>query len=529
MERGVLRAAEYVRMSTEHQRYSPANQRAAIGRYAEEHGIEIVRSYEDGGKSGLNIRGRPELRRLLADAASANHGLDALLIFDVSRWGRFQDHDESAHYEYLLRQAGIAVIYVAEPFDNDGSPFASIVKAMKRAMAAEFSRELSEKVTAGHRRLASMGYWQCGFPGFGYRRLLLDADGRPKQKLAKGERKSLQTEHVVIIPGPEEEVDTVREIFAAYCSGMDTLQIAALLNAEKRPLPGRRPYWDYRQVGMMLKNEKYTGANVYGRTSCKLKTGYRKEPQSNWVVVRDAFPPLVPREVWEEAQRQRGILHRHWTDEQYLEALKDLWRRKGKLSKAVIDADPETPSQNAYNERFGGMIRAYALIDYPYEERSAACLPRRMNSRREGLIRHVTNAIRERGADLVMNKENLYLVSTGRTFQIHICRSAKSRKGTRWYFDLRSKFKPDIFAAARLDEENADFLDFYVIPREAIPRERRILLRARNPQYDRYRSRDLEPLYEAVLAPSNGAGLRFDGHKPRAGRPQKIRRSESDL
>ena len=56
-----IRAAEYVRMSTEHQQYSTDNQSTAIHRYAEQRGYEIVRTYADEGKSGLNIGGRQAL------------------------------------------------------------------------------------------------------------------------------------------------------------------------------------------------------------------------------------------------------------------------------------------------------------------------------------------------------------------------------------------------------------------------------------------------------------------------------------
>jgi DNA invertase Pin-like site-specific DNA recombinase len=60
-------AAEYVRMSTEHQRYSTENQSDSIRRYAEQRGITIVRSYADHGKSGLRVDGRDALKRLIDD------------------------------------------------------------------------------------------------------------------------------------------------------------------------------------------------------------------------------------------------------------------------------------------------------------------------------------------------------------------------------------------------------------------------------------------------------------------------------
>ena len=40
----MIRAAEYVRMSTEHQKYSTENQGEAIRAYATTHGMKIVRT-----------------------------------------------------------------------------------------------------------------------------------------------------------------------------------------------------------------------------------------------------------------------------------------------------------------------------------------------------------------------------------------------------------------------------------------------------------------------------------------------------
>ena len=61
------RAAQYVRMSTEHQQYSPENQLEVIRKYATAHQMEIVREYSDFGRSGLNIAGREGLNQLMAD------------------------------------------------------------------------------------------------------------------------------------------------------------------------------------------------------------------------------------------------------------------------------------------------------------------------------------------------------------------------------------------------------------------------------------------------------------------------------
>jgi len=101
MENASVPAAQYLRMSTEHQQYSFVNQADAIARYAKEHGFLIVKTYSDGAKSGLRIMNRPGLKQVLKDVVDGKVQFRAILVYDVSRWGRFQDADESAHYEYL--------------------------------------------------------------------------------------------------------------------------------------------------------------------------------------------------------------------------------------------------------------------------------------------------------------------------------------------------------------------------------------------------------------------------------------------
>jgi DNA invertase Pin-like site-specific DNA recombinase len=102
-KREPIPAAQYVRMSTEHQRYSTENQSDAIRQYAVRYGFEIVQTYSDKAKSGLRINGRDALKQLWVDVESGAAGFKAILVYDVSRWGRFQDADESAYYVPALR------------------------------------------------------------------------------------------------------------------------------------------------------------------------------------------------------------------------------------------------------------------------------------------------------------------------------------------------------------------------------------------------------------------------------------------
>jgi DNA invertase Pin-like site-specific DNA recombinase len=94
-------AAQYVRMSDEAQQYSIENQKAAIQEYAAEHGFMIVRTYADLGRSGVIARNRKGLSELLKDVVTGGAGFKAVLVYDVSRWGRYPNSDEAAHYEFL--------------------------------------------------------------------------------------------------------------------------------------------------------------------------------------------------------------------------------------------------------------------------------------------------------------------------------------------------------------------------------------------------------------------------------------------
>src|SRR5689334_1637239 len=95
--KGPLRAAAYVRMSTDHQEFSPENQMEAIREYAAKHAIEIVRIFDDEGKSGVVAKGRRGLQELVRVVETGEANFETILVYDVSRWGRFQDVDESAH------------------------------------------------------------------------------------------------------------------------------------------------------------------------------------------------------------------------------------------------------------------------------------------------------------------------------------------------------------------------------------------------------------------------------------------------
>src|SRR5690606_36248281 len=172
--------------------------------------------------------------------------------------------------EYMCRRAGIEVRYCAEQFENDGSPVSTIVKVVKRAMAGEYSRELSAKVFNGQCHLIELGYRQGGPAGYGLRRRLIDQSGAPKGELLRGEHKSIQTDRVILVPGPPHEIETVRWIYWSFVNERKSEgEIAAELNSAGVVTDLERP-WTRGTVHQVLINEKYVGHNVWNRFSYKL-------------------------------------------------------------------------------------------------------------------------------------------------------------------------------------------------------------------------------------------------------------------
>ncbi|WP_377369373.1 DUF2239 family protein [Phenylobacterium ferrooxidans] len=359
-----IRAAQYLRMSRDTQRYSLENQEAQIGAYATEHGIEIVRTFADAGKSGLRLEGRPSLQALLATVLAGQADFAVILVQDISRWGRFQDSDEAAHYEYICRAAGVDVRYCAEAFSNAATPTGSLLKAMKRVMAAEHSRELSRKCFAGAARLSALGFRQGGPAGYGLRRLLVDESGRAKAMLAAGDQKYLATDRVLLILGPPEEVETVRRIYRLFTyEGCGKQAIADRLNREGVLGEAGRP-WRAWTIAQVLSNEKYTGTMVYGREARWL--GGRKviRPRADRIRADGAFEAIVSRELFMAAQKVTEAQAVHATDAQLLDQLARLHAQTGVLTDKVVNDAPGVASTNTYIRRFGGLREAYRRIGY---------------------------------------------------------------------------------------------------------------------------------------------------------------------
>jgi hypothetical protein len=255
------------------------------------------------------------------------------------------------------------VAYCAEQFDNDGSLLSSIVKNIKRVMAAEFSRELSAKVLAGALRLASLGFKMGGPAAVGLQRLVVDEKCRPKGVLKAGERKFLMTDRVRLGPGTADQIEVVKWIFEEYLRHKSQATVARELN-RRGILTNRGGPWRKNAIGALLRNEAYIGNFIYNRDTDKLGAKRTHNPREHWVRSEGAIAPIIERNVFLRAKKTMEERRVCISEEEMLVRLRKVLMKKGKLSATIIDASPGLPSVSAYLLHFGTLRNIYRLIGY---------------------------------------------------------------------------------------------------------------------------------------------------------------------
>lgn len=489
------KAAQYVRMSTDYQQYSTANQKAAISAYAAAHGIEIVVTYEDAGKSGLTVNGRPALRQLIADIAAGQDAFDTILVYDVSRWGRFQDADESAHLEYLCRLGGVRLEYCAEPFSNDGTPFSSICKVVKRALAAEYSRELSEKVFKGQRRLIELGFRQGGSPGIGLRRCIIDCNGRRKGLLKRGQYKNIATDRVILVPGPAKEIAIVKRIYRDYVElGLGSPAIAAALNREGVRSESGRP-WTKAVVKGVLTCPKYVGDSVWARSSFKLKIARQRNELENWARLDGAFEPIIDRTLFERAQEVRRQRTATFTKDEVVAQLRAIYRKHGSISTQLVNRS-HFLCASAIRKRFGSLLAAYELAGHrPDRDLSYLAHKEAAKELRAATAEAILLGLRSRG----LRAERLsgacrFTVNEELRVTVTVAQQRRSQRGQpRWFINPPSG-SDDLRIAVLMDGKGERAKAYYFFPSAELPKL--LVLAPWNPaDFEALRSDSLQPLF----------------------------------
>lgn len=497
-----VRVAQYLRMSTDHQQYSLHNQSEYIKDYAEKNNMEIAYTYDDAGKSGVSIIGRHSLQQLLSDVEQKKIDIQAVLFYDVSRFGRFQNSDEAAYYSFPFERNGVDLIYCSEPIPTKDFPLeSSVILNIKRSSAAYHSRNLSEKVFIGQANLIKLGYHQGGMAGYGLRRLLVDENGIAKEILGFRKRKSIQTDRVILIPGPKNEIKIVNSIYDLFIDdNMPEFIIAERLNEQNIPAENGT-LWTRAKIHQILTNEKYIGNNIYNKTSSKLKSRLVKNPKNEWVRCDKAYKPIISKKKYNKAQEIIQLRSVHLTNEELLEKLKQKLESNGKLSGFIIDEDDTGPSSSVYRTRFGGLLRAYTLIGYkPEHDYSYIQINEALRSFYSGIIEDFKGEILKSNCYideykyapmLYINDE--FLISV----LITKCTHMKSGK-LRWKVRFDNSQKADITIVIRMDSQNISPLDFYIIPKIENEYSKMWMTETNNIRLDLYRFDNLDKLLQII-------------------------------
>ena len=252
-----MKAVIYARYSSDNQREeSIEGQLRECKEYAERNGILVLQSYIDRALSAKTDN-RPEFQRMIRDSAK---GLfDTVLVWKLDRFAR--NRYDSAHYKSQLRKNGVKVVSANESI-ADG-PEGIILESMLEGMAEYYSAELAQKVNRGMRENALKARSNGGTIPLGYR---LDEEHRLK---------------IDPLTAP-----VVREVFQRYADGENLRTIIRSLN--ERGIRTSRNYpFRHSSFNTMLKNRKYIGEYHY------------KD-----VVIPDAVPPIIPKELFERVQER---------------------------------------------------------------------------------------------------------------------------------------------------------------------------------------------------------------------------------
>jgi hypothetical protein len=274
-----------------------------------------------------------------------------------------------------------------------------------------------------------------------------------------------------------------------------------MLNGRGIPTDLGRP-WTRGTVHQLLINEKYVGNNVWARTSFKLKQARVHNAPGHWVRHDGAFKAIIELDVFEQAQEIISARSNRLSDEEMLEVLKQILDRHGELSGLIIDEDEGCPSSSSFRTRFGSLLRAYSLVgftpdhDYRYLE-----INRALRRLYPTVVSEVLDGIRAGGGTVSRDPAtDLLTVNSEFTASLVVVRCVQTAAGSlRWKIRIDTALKPDLTIAVRMNTENAQPLDFYLLPRldmqEAVLR----LCQFNGLSLDAYRFDTLEGLYKMAM------------------------------
>ena len=454
----ISKAIAYYRHSAQdRQENSIPIQREQVRQFASENGIEIIKEFADHGKSGLSTEGRDNFKRMLEMVIDTSLEFKYILVLDVSRWGRFQDIDMSAHYRALCKKYGREVVYTTIGFPKVDDPMHFMQLNFEGYRAATYSRELSGKVFRGCAKIAQQGF-RAGAPApYGLARLLLDEQHNPVQILKPGQRKSIQNQRVTLTPGRAEEQAVIKRIFQKFVYERKTTKdIAEQLNQEGIPSPSGR-LWSSSGIVSILENDLYVGTMVYNKTASRLQAKTRKNPKEMWIRTEDAFDPVVDKDIFYRANR---ILERQAEEKQHLYSREDMLEKLhalfdyyGVVRARQINARKEMVSVHAYIKKFQSLDMAYQNLFEDIRENT-----------RKTVLKHLQNQIKD------VEQYEDYVVLNG-CFSILIQPSVPIPYGYNayWSFCPDQRVEIDVTLGVPLNNNKRyDILGYLLFPRMLI-------------------------------------------------------------
>lgn len=492
-----LKAAIYIRMSTELQTESPENQERQIRDFAAVYGIEIVMVYADLGVSGMTAEERPDFLALLDDVENSRNVFSLVLYLEDSRWGRFLNSPDAEYYRMTLERKGVICHSCDNPLTLTNSIADRIMRLLRDESASDYCRQLSKKVFIGQCNLITKGFRQGGTAGFGLRRTLLDETGHPKQELERGQRKSLQTERVILTPGSPDERERVCWIYDQFIAGFSEQEIADQLNSDGWRNDFGRP-WSRGTVREVLTNEKYIGNNVFNRSSAKMKSKSRANPESEWVRLEGAFSPLVDERRFHIVQGMIHERHRKVSNDELLHLLTGLYEERGRLSALIIDEAESLPPSNLYRTRFGGLLRAYRMIGYtPERDYQYVTINQQLRSLHGEVVSSTVNEVESLcGRKIPVDPETCLMeLNHNLLLSIVISRCFSTPSGSRrWKIRFDAGLHPDITIAVRMDANNEAVHDYYILPALEFSHDQLRLSEVNTGLLDSFRTDSLEYL-----------------------------------
>lgn len=478
-----LRAVAYYRHSAQdRQENSIAIQREQVREWASKNGVEIIHEFADAGKSGLTSEGRPAFLEMMEEWVKKRSDFTYVLCLDVSRWGRFQDIDLSAQFSAECRKNGKTVIYTSIGKPREDDPLYPVYVQFERFRAAQYSRELSDKVWRGCVKISEQGYWAGGSPPYGLKRLLLDERREPLHPLEPGQRKGIQNQRVTLVAGDPDEVATIRRIFQEFVELRHSeYRIAEGLNTDAIPAPGGRR-WGAGSVVDRLQQEVYIGTQVYNRTSQKLKTPRRPNPPEAWVRTPDAFVGIISHEQFERAQEILRERRTRFDPAHMLAQLDTLYRDHGVFRTSLLRLSDELPTVGTFTRHFGSWDEAFQRL-YP--------------ATRESARDQVQSQISALGADVLTYADFLVL---NEKLTISIQPAVPIPWGYSAYWPLSVDRRPVIdltLGVLLADPPDAEILGYVVFPRGQLT-HRRLRISLTTPLTDLFGHPDLSFLHQLL-------------------------------